>query len=280
MAKNRRLSEQAKGRLRNRGGQFAKVQPGAEFIRVDDIMKQVTDQVAEDVAERLLFWAKNIKTNVERQSGLREVHSTLARETMAVVIAKYELDGTESNPAYRYEDPDGGKGAQFKRYSNGAMLRALSDPNNYTFSPREFSFINFEVMDSHAKQWYRLNFGDRGRPGETPNYGPMNFMGVQTQRKVSLDNWKPDADFKPAMPKGFWSKTFAPKTRGTELKRGRGAFYPYAEEPIPGYAKPVEFIRTKGMEGKHFLDTGAEFINRRYPELLEEMIADWMKRGL
>jgi hypothetical protein len=277
MAKNRRLSAQAQARLRNRGGQFAR-QTGASFFRVDDIMRDVTDQVSKDLADKLTFWANNIKTNAERRAGLREVNSTIARETMSFVINAYENRGSEGTPAYRYEDPDDGPPRQFKRYSNGAMLRALSDPNNYTFSPREFSFINFEIMDSHAKQWYRLNFGTKDRPGDSPSGPNMKFMGVETSRKITLDQWKP-SDYV-AMPKGFWSKTFAAQTEGTLLKRGRGAFYPATLNPESGAAKPVNFRKVKGIEGKHFLDQGAIFINKRYPELLENMVEDWMKRGL
>lgn len=278
MAKNRKLSAQARARLRNRGGQFAK-QNGASFFRVDDIMRDVTDQVTKDLAERLTFWAKNIKTNAERRAGLREVNSTISRETMSFVLKAYENRGAEStNPGYRYEDPDEGSPRQFRRYSNGAMLRALSDPNNYVFSNREFSFINFEIMDTHAKQWYRLNFGTKDRPGDSPSGPNMNFMGVETSRKITLDKWQPSNYV--SMPKGYWSKTFAASTSGTVLKRGRGAFYPASLSPVPGHAKPVDFRRVRGIEGKHFLDEGAIFINKRYPELLEDMVNDWMKRGL
>jgi hypothetical protein len=278
MAKNRRLSDQAKARLRTTGGQFAQENNAVSFFRVDDIMRDVIDQVEEQLAERLTFWAKNIKTNAERQKGLREVHSQLSRETMSVVLDFYDLLGSAKNPSYREDDPDTGRPRQFKRYSNGAMVRALSDSRNYTFSNREFSFINKEVMDSHAKQWYRLNFGTVGRPGQPVTIPPMKFMGVQTGRRISLDQYKPSK--RVFMPKGYWSGTFASKTKGTALKRGTGAFYPSALRPVGGYAKLVPMRPVKGIEGKHFLDAAALFINKRYPQLLENMIDDWMKRGL
>ena len=243
------------------------------------ILEDVAKQANKELAKELRLWARTAKRNVTRASGLKQLNQKVADKARERVINSYESSSIGERKSYRYNDR-----GKFRRYANGRMEKALRDPKTITADEHGIKFIDASRMDYWAKQWYRLNFGTKGGNNKrAPSAQPMNFFGVQTGVRVSLDQYPASKDFR--IPKGFFSMTFAPKTAGTKLRKPRGAndaFYAARKDKrqraIP--SKTTPFFSGKAsasISGQRFLDSGASYINAYYGRQFAALARSWLE---
>ena len=234
-----------------------------------------------------------------------KLNEEMAKGARNAVIQSYEQSTIGDGPSYRWNDT-----GVNKRYSKGAMERAFKDPGFITYDSQYIQFGVRAVLDRHAKQWYRLNFG--ASPATTPksrfkvNFGDLDTSGLD------LSSFGPSRPFKiPQRGRGIWaSKAFA-STLGQSLPsagRAEGvAFYPLlidsqkdsgqkisigpkaaeslknrkitsgSRTGISSIRKPfVSSAPTKGIKGTRFLEAGTNYINKNYPKALNLLIKSWI----
>jgi len=260
------------------GNQFIGV---GNFFDVRLIMSEVAASTNTQLARSMGRWAKTMdsKASKARDTELRKVNKVTANAARNAAISAYESSGIGDGPSYRQND----KG-KLRRYSSGAMERAMRQPSFAEGDSRGIRFINKEAMDRAAAQWYRLNFGAAPRGSKNPSVGSMKFFGRASSQRAEFTGFKPSQGFKiPQGGVGFWSNTISSTSTGKfKPTRGRGkAFYIRTRKTqiISGRGIPrVQLIRNKttnGIQGKRFLDAGAKAINETYPRLITEMIRGW-----
>jgi hypothetical protein len=239
------------------------------------------------------------------QSRLADLHKRTADEAQQVIIEAYQSSKViDKGHPYRFAESS----QKLRRYSNGLMLKALSDKNLNSSSAEGIQFVNVSILDSQAKQWRRLNFGAGDRGNSSPKRTPtkMNFFGQQSRVSLDFANQKPSPGF--YMPEslsafGFFANQLSGTNSGVfspvPLVAGAGqAFYIVTSRTVtedgvhPGtrfsgmgkisrskkIANARFFARhhaTQGIRAAGFLEEGAEYINRTYPERLTELITDW-----
>ena len=153
-----------------------------------------------------------------------KLNEEMAKGARNAVIQSYEKSDIGDGPSYRWNDT-----GVNKRYSKGAMEKAFKDPGFITYDSQYIQFGVRAVLDKHAKQWYRLNFG--ASPATTPksrfkvNFGDLDTTGLD------LSSFGPSRPFKiPQRGRGFWSSKGFASTLGQSIPstgREKGvAFYP------------------------------------------------------
>lgn len=232
------------------------------------------------MSKRIAFWAKHVNKQIDGKTGLAELNAKMADRVREEAIKNYESSRISRGKGYRHGDE-----GEYRRFSNGAMLRTLKNPKLNSSDQNGVYLFNFETLDQGAVQWYRLNFG--AKPRKKINAGPkkpMKFMGRDTGIRINMDRFGPSNAF--GMPVGYWSSTKAAKTEGTVLKKGRSAFYPRALNPRPSKAVRRFGTRrdreqtTRGIRGTAFLDKALTTFNKEYPDRLEALARFWMESGL
>lgn len=230
--------------------------------------------VLELYAEVLKSQYKNRKkrmTNINKEVGLDAQHYTL--ETYK------ERVNPHNTPAYR-ENASGSD----RRYAGGKMIRAISDPGFFRASSDGILFGNSSVMDRHAKQWYRLNFG-AGPKGKTGPYKAgeyrLRFFGEASGAPVTLRGYNPSEAF--YVPRGlFVDGGGIPQKLGA--RRG-DIFVPLRGKKLPD--KLQKAARGKlwgggmsaGFGGYHFMDAGMKRIAVTWPIGLTRMIQEWVNEA-
>jgi hypothetical protein len=229
------------------------------------------------------------------QANLADLHKRTADEAQQVIIEAYQSSKViDKGHPYRFAESS----QKLRRYSNGLMLKALSDKNLNSSSADGIQFVNVSILDSQAKQWRRLNFGAGNRGNSSPKHTPtkMNFFGQQSRVSLDFANQKPSPGF--YMPEslsafGFFSNKLSGTNSGVfspvPLVAGAGqAFYIVTSKTrFTGMGKMSRskkianarfFARhhaTQGIRAAGFLEAGAEYINQTYPERLTELITKW-----
>lgn len=241
------------------------------------IMQGISRTANKELAKQLQLWARTANRNVSRSKGLKQLNEDIADKTREKILAAYDQRGIGDRPSYRYNDR-----GRWRRYSNGRMEKAIRDPKTIRADNTGIHFIDTARMDYWAKQWYRLNFGTKGKGSRSaPTAAPMQMFGT-TVGRVSLDQFPASEDFR--VPRGFWSNTFAPKTAGTKLTlpKGQDAFYAARKDKrqraIVGRNHPFFTGRNgSAIEGKRFLDEGAKYINTNYGKRFEALARTWLE---
>lgn len=243
------------------------------------IMNEVALTTSTKLSAAMGRWAKEMKRNVStaREKDLAKVHKKTALLARSAVLSAYEESGIGSGKSYRQNDP-----GKLRRYSGGAMERAIKNKSFVVGDANGIAFIDKDMMDRTAKQWYRLNFGTLPKGSKNPAVGSMKFFGKASSQRAELTGFGPSRAF--GLPDGpgigFWSSTYAKTSKGplSASHSGRGAFYVrFRGQKFIGNRPPTSFktLMSSGIQGKRFLDAGARSINAEYPRLLTGMIRDW-----
>lgn len=248
------------------------------------IMRDVSSQVEGELGRRLKAYARSMQRSARTVSSIEAINRDVAKGAQRAVIEAYGASGIGRRKPYRQNDI-----GKLRRYSGGAMERALSDPQFAITRGRTIYFGNVSMLDRKAKQWYRLNFGALPRGSKDPDVGKMKFprsMGGRTSRRsASLNGFKPSPRFSvPNSGIGIWSSTFLAGSQFGEIKavangtRGKGALY-LGGVRVKGSANGrAPFFKAKpsmGIEGKRFIDAGARYINEQYPRRLSREFRKW-----
>ena len=256
-----------------------------DFIDVRLIMSEVSSQSEKQIAQGMSKFVKQLNRKIEESKvkDLERIHKQTARLAQDAILEAYRGSGIGLTPSYRYQDR-----GKLKRFSNGAMEKALKNSKLIESDATGIRFINQSVLDQLAPQWYRLNFGAAPRGSKNPPVGSMRFMRKASSQRVELTGFKPSKAFN--VPSGgvsgMWSSTFAASSnvplRTLAKGSGRGALYIKRRGmkitgPRGGRVSPTFFrnIESRGIQGKRFLDAGARSINIEYPKLLTAMVRSW-----
>lgn len=257
------------------------VYPVSNFFDVRLIMSEVAATTNTQLSAAMGRWAKTMDKQVTtaREKDLKRIHKETALLAQEAVLSAYQASGIGTEfPSYRQRDT-----GKLRRYSGGAMERAMRNKSFIMGDSRSIRFVDQDLMDREAKQWYRLNFGAAPRGSKNPSVGSMRFFGKASSQRAELVGFPPSKGFR--LPQGatpaFASSTFSATSRGEfTVSRGksRGAIYIRTRGQKFTGKVPPKFLRgvpTRGIEGKRFLDAGARSINENYPRLLTAMIRRW-----
>lgn len=257
----------------------------ANFFDIRLIMSEVAASTERELAKAMGKWANSMNRSLSqsREKELKKVHQQTAKIAREAVISAYNSSGIGNDPSYRQNDR-----GKLRRYSNGAMERALKSKGLIEGDGRGIRFIDKDIMDRTAKQWYRLNFGALPGGSKNPSVGSMRFFGRASSQRAELTGFRPSKPFRvPAGGvQGFWSSTYAPSSNQplkAAVRGQRGALYIRRKGMQTTGKIPVTFFRGQpsrnGIQGKRFLDAGARAINETYPKLVTEMIISWTDKA-
>ena len=256
------------------------------IVDTGQIMRDLSKSVNQELAKILKKYSKTFSKQINN-SSFAEMHHNIAEGSRKAVIQAYAASGIGSSPSYRWNDT-----GKLKRYSNGAMEKAFNDPKFITSDGKSIFFADRFILDSHAPQWYRLNFGAAPSSSKNPNTPKMKFPpalggGVQFPG-AELVGFKPSKPFSvPARGLGMWSSTAAGSTPGKTLlaganRSGSNFGYLYVGTSMiirnrkGDTGKKSPFFRSRpsafGIQGKRYLDAGSAYINRHYPKELSKLI--------
>lgn len=249
----------------------------ADIFDVRLIMSEVAATTNTKLSAAMGRWAKEMDRQVSqaRDKELKQVHKKTAEAAKEAVLSAYRSSGIGTEfPSYRQKAP-----GKLRRYSGGAMERAMRSKDFITGDERGIRFVDQDILDRTAKQWYRLNFGALPGGSKDPAVGSMRFFGKASSQRAELNGFGPSKAFK--VPGGGASGVFGvpgASPGGPVTPTGRGILYITRRGMKFTGKVPPRFIRgvpSKGIEGKRFLDAGARSINAVYPKLLTEMIRGW-----
>jgi len=278
------ISQALENRIAAGGSEYivGSVIDGGQITR--DLAKTANSEVAKILRKYARLFGKDING-----SSFKEMNKDIAEGARSAVIQAYAASGIGSTPSYRWNDT-----GTLKRYSDGAMERAFNDPKFVTFDNKYILFADKIVLDSHAPQWYRLNFGAAPGGSEKPKTPNMKFpsvLGGGTQFPgAELIGFKPSKAFSvPGSGLGIWSSTRAGSTPGKTLvpSRGSGVGYLYVGSSMiiksqKGTKAP--FFRSRrskfGIQGKRYLDAGSAYININYPKQLAKLISSMENKAI
>lgn len=244
-------------------------------------------------------WAKSLYQSSESRDGLAEMNAEMARDVQDVIVKAYERSQRKGRrvPSYRYAEKD----KRLRRYANKQMLRALQSESFITSGYNGIAFPNIDFMDQAAPQWYRLNFGAAPlgnfaarSPGQNMKWGADRQY--QTSTNINFMKFGPSGAFNvPSLRsgevRGIWSKAiYASSPTIQQIKKGYTGFYSGNPNKMRGaggrgsalYLIPAmgsglgfQAKQSRGILGAHFLDEGAEFLNKEYGKRLSRIFNDW-----
>lgn len=161
--------------------------------------KEIVDTMAVQVnssaqAEMALF-AESLRNQNrrDRDGRVRQIHDKAGKLAQAATLRRFKA----SHPSRAR------KVRSNTRMAQGALARAIASPGFYTARYDGVSFANRALLDSTAKQWYRLSFGAGRRGRATPDVRDhkIRFFG-EIAGTLSLKGYGPSAGFN--MPAGLW----------------------------------------------------------------------------
>ena len=260
---------------------MARQSPYLGTVISNNIIKNITDDIDTKLSRALGRWAKSFEGKAKNKKELVEVNKRVSAGAANAIVSAYL--NRDRRPSYRQDDPIGSIG---HRYSGGQLESALRDPKFISADKGRIRFGNTKILDTNARQWQRLNFG-AGAAAGPPEKIPANMMifGRRISKRVNLDTYGPRPSFR--MPRGFFSSSFHPSNNpgGKIFKKpiGRDAFYVSSGSQRKEGGKkgfPIAGpLLTKGIEGQHFLEKGAKYINKHYPEEITRMITIWERQS-
>lgn len=172
-------------------------------IRMGEVLAQASESITGQVGKQVSVFAAAFQSSARRSRGnrIQAIHTMAAREAQSAILTAY-TSRNRRNPAQPYRDTAPGK---WKRDSNGAMNRALNSPEFFKATGTQLAFVNKNVMDRSARQWYRLNFGAGPAAAATPRPGafPMQILGRKTGLSLNLAGNGPSGAY--SMPAGFFN---------------------------------------------------------------------------
>jgi hypothetical protein len=275
------------------------------------VMMDAVAQSERALAGLVAKYAKSLKRNVNRREDLQMMHKDLARAAQAAILQAYDegQDAREGAPrqSYRFNDP-----GKMMRYSNKRMRKGLGDPLLFRADAVGIGAVNTRMLDSIAKQWYRLNFGALPNAKMTGYFGPfadknsktfgnaiyarmgvagqgtLKILGMASQNKINISKYGPSKPFfVPNSPRvvgvasqNAYAQTPAPgdfrkfKTRAstTVVDRSRRQYIYVYGKGFKGGFNPV---MARGIAGTQFLNAGVKVINDNYGTNLTYLIKKW-----
>jgi hypothetical protein len=244
-----------------------------------DMTNQIASQVSGTAAAILADFARAMQTEASKYRRIRmgQLNQEVANIAQQAVIEKYQAT-RKGIPSYRSEDT-----GNLRRYSNGAMLRALENPGFITATPTRIGFGNTEILDRSAKQWYRLNFGaaPKGSANTTPS--PISMFG-QTAAGADLREYRPSEPFR--IPYGAFAKNARSSSTGgpiyTQAAGSPAPFYVFSRNFNfrPKFKYSFSKAVSSGIQGAGFLEAGVNAINETWPRLIEELLLEWTLEAL
>lgn len=268
--------------------QFA-AQTGVSWA-IQDMVASAVVESAGMVQDVLAGFAMSVAENFggpQVQEELNAVWSQVASKARAAVVDTY-LTSRKSQVSYRWQDT--GKN---KRYSNKVMLAALKGDGLLRVGPDGIEYMIRPVLDRHARQWYRLNFGAKPAGKWSKGHATMTFFGKDMGKGPNLGDFGPSKPFR--LPPGIWTNAAAASTKAlspANTLRGRNAvrysktgdsrggrnFYPLSgmkPENRPRWDENIVRM-TKGIAGAGFLDAGVVSINRNLPPAIEGVVEKYL----
>lgn len=265
-------------------------------------VKEVIDKFAAEsrsaMAAELSKFTRALQSDKSSVSnGMRTLHEHVGQGAKKAVLEGYANSGIGRGESYRDQAP-----GKLRRYSRGAMERALNNPGMVTHDSTRLNFVNNRSMDRLAKQWYRLNFGakSRGQGGRAPAIKSWKMGRKQISFTLSLEAYDASQGFRVPQSSwytGAWSNIASPTNlsykelrpglskvntnRGdylylvtrkkVEMKTGkRAGSTQIRREPNTFNARV-----SKGIQGAHFLEKGVDYINYEYPRQLYNLMDTW-----
>lgn len=263
----------------------------SNVINTTDVMNAVGKSVKTQMGRSFQRWAKAVEEGVieARNKEMGKINRRVAEEARSAIFQAYSESGIGLGAAYRWNDV-----GRNKRYSHGAMKRAMKSRNLVIGDDRGIGFVDVNYLDRVAKQWYRLNFGalPKGSGGRGPAEGSMKLFGKTLSGRLTLNGFGPSEPFKvPQQGLGTWSSVPSGSSTSKPLKpapRGsrNGYLYLYRsggeQKTRVKKGMSMEYfmsVPASGIKGKHFLEAGTKVINTRYPKELETLIRTWEEKG-
>lgn len=232
-----------------------------------------------------------------RRGRMKRINTIVAEDVRDKVLASYSIRrGRSAGPAGYRANASG----KWKRYAGGKMEQALEDPGFVTAAFDGINFANMNVMDRHAKQWYRLNFGAGPRGQSGGQYRPgeyrLNLFGQATGAPVSLKQYPASEQY--WMPKGvFFDYSTGSVQQLSARRRGYDAFHPRGAPVDVKLAKKVKNPQgrsggllksegtwwkggpSQGFAGYHFLDAGVRRLAGIWPLAMLKLIQEWTEEA-
>lgn len=272
-------------------------------ITIQSVLNQAIDNLTGDFAEAIQLFAGSLANNTRRNRDvrLRNMHQDVARRGQNAMLQAYKA----SHPR-RYGYP-----YNVSRNAGGVVQLALSDPRMVRGQYDGIIFGDTVLLDSRAKQWYRLNFGvgtkgaSRDR-GSSKRRGPTGIeLFNETVFRMSLrGNTISNSGDKLPMPPGFflkpgdtsgfsgigaqsmsWMGSAEAEMNSVPARpqQGKGKDYFYAvlrTDPSANFARsrPNFFRgrkRTRGIAGSYYLDEGVRVIARELGPAWSNLISVW-----
>lgn len=273
-------------------------------ITIQSVLGQAIDNLTGDFAEAIQLFAGSLANNTRRNRDVRlqRMHEGVARRGQQAMLQAYDI----SHPR-RYGYP-----YNPSRFAGGVLRQALSSPSMARGQYDGIIFGDTVLLDSRAKQWYRLNFGvgtkgaSRAR-GAGKRRGPTGIdLFNETVFRMSLkENTISNSGDRLPMPPGFFIRPgdttrFQGETGAASLSfdspsaaamdsvparrqqgKGKDFFLPvFSSNPSYGWLRtqPNFFRgrkRTRGIAGSYYLDEGVRVIARELGPAWSNLISVW-----
>lgn len=250
--------------------------------------EQQTKQITSAFAESL-----NKQVYRNRRGGMAAIHRTAGYKAQDAALASYMAQHGGGASGYRSK-----ASRPWDRDSGGKMVAALSDPNvMFRASWDGLEYVNMSAFSRKAKQWYRLNFGAKGRmgskykaKGDSKTY-MMSFFGAGNASgsvgPFSFKGFDPSQAF--TIPKGFFVNS-----EGSPVALGEGRGQEYVPLAYKGIELKSDFKNrnaqgkrlvmnrralASGIAGSHFLDDGLQAITTYLPVGYTELMGQWFNEA-
>jgi len=259
------------------------------------VVRSVALQMAEasEIGTAMLVrkYAKGMLRSESKRKDLTEMHERLAKNAQRSILNSYKSGKKRGRSSYRMNDT-----GTLKRYSGGALSKALENRKLFISDATGIGGINIRLLDSQARQWYRLNFGALPRSSKVPGQGSFKLFGQIAGTKLSLRKYGPSKPFfvpnsirtvgkssklglNETPPFSSWS-TGSPKVRRGKGSRSPGPYiYVYGKPKRGKLAGTFNSVLSKGITGTRFLDAGIQFINNNYGGEFTKLVKFWDKKS-
>lgn len=255
-------------------------------------------QATGGVAKVMDLYVGVLQRNYRNRRGrMKKINSVVAEDVRDKVLLSYATRvGRDQGPSGYRANASG----KWKRYSGGKMEQGLEDPGFITAAYDGINFANMNVMDRHAKQWYRLNFGAGPRGAAGGKYRPgeyrLNLFGAATGAPVSLKQYPASEQY--WMPKGLFYDASTGSVQRLSSKRQRLDVFQPRKAPVDKLlgqklSNPQGASRalikqsgvfwkggpSQGFAGYHFLDAGVRRLAGIWPLAMVKLINEWVEEA-
>lgn len=253
-------------------------------VALREAVQNASIQLSGQAQAVMLTFARTLEREYRNRRGrMTTINRTVGAEAQAKVISSYLSRVNQAGtPPYRAN-----ASGKFKRYAGGKMLQALQDPSFFKGTALALEFINEQLLDRKAKQWYRLNYGagPRGKSGPYKAQEHKLKFFEETVGVVSLKGMQPSEAYN--MPRGFFVNPQTSKPQKLGSSRG-DIFVPIRSSSArtvkkkgggPRQSQIWTGGRSQGFGGFHFFDLGVRHIARKWPTENLRMFNDWVKEA-